>query len=403
MSSFSHPHNYYNNPPSVGWKVTLTDLISISFAFVFVLARLFTKFFLVKAPGWDDFAIIVALCFAISRLVVDEIALHHFGAGRHYWDIPPEYYNGFLTASLSHLFPIRATIAVDGYLYIVAIAAAKISLLLFLYRIFHIDKRFRIAAWITGAVLVLWSLITILLAIFSCKPIRASWDLKVRMDPKTVCYPKAYDVENIYGFCNVITDVVLIALPIPLVWKMQVSRKKKFAVAMVFATGAFVCAVAIVRQYIAYNSGKTKDLSRGIIPIKIWMALEVNVAIIVACLPALSPLFKRIPLLASLIPSSVRSKFSHASAMERAPWPQKLSGPNHMGGIDLERAGGREMGGSALPPLTSWQTPRAWREAERREFGTLDGESESESERSEETMQSSQRMYHVDRNYGVAQ
>lgn len=126
----------------------------------------------------------------------------------------------------------------DGYLYTVAITAAKLSLLLFLYRIFHVDKRFRIAAWITGGVLVLWSLITILLAIFSCKPIRASWDLKVRMDPKTVCYPKAYDVANIYGFCNVITDVVLIVLPIPLVWKMQVNLKKKFAVAMVFATGA---------------------------------------------------------------------------------------------------------------------------------------------------------------------
>ncbi|KAL8764616.1 MAG: hypothetical protein Q9194_006944 [Teloschistes cf. exilis] len=249
MSTFSHPHNYYNNPPSQGWRVTVADLVSLSFAFVFVLARLFTKFFLVKAPGWDDctafevypliqtvlnisaVAIIVALCFAIGRLVVDEIALHHFGAGRHFWDIPPEYYNGYLTASPN-------TIAVDGYLYIVAITAAKMSLLLFLYRIFHVDKRFRIAAWITGGILVLWSLITILLAIFSCRPIKASWDLKVRMDPKTVCYPKAYDVSNVYGFCNVITDVVLIVLPIPLVWKMQVTLKKKFAVATVFATGA---------------------------------------------------------------------------------------------------------------------------------------------------------------------
>ncbi|KAL8634829.1 MAG: hypothetical protein Q9228_007614, partial [Teloschistes exilis] len=350
----------------------------------------YTKFFLVKAPGWDDFSIIVALCFAIARLVVDEIALHHYGAGRHFWDIPPAYYNGYLT-----------TVAVDGYLYTVAIAAAKLSLLLFLYRIFHVDRKFRIAAWITGAVLVSWSLITILLAIFSCRPVRASWDLKVRMDPKTVCYPKAYDVENIYGFCNVITDVVLIIMPIPLVWKMQVNLKKKLGVAMVFATGAFVCAVAIVRQYIAYNSGQAADPCWGIIPIKIWMALEVNIAIIVACLPALSPLFKRIPLLASLIPSSIRSKFSHASAMERAPWPQKLSGPNHMGAIDLERAGGRGTGGMSLPPLTSWQTPRAWREAERREFGTLDGESESE--RSEETVQSSQRMYHADGDYGRAQ
>lgn len=179
----------------------------------------------------------------------------------------------------------------DGYLYIVAITAAKLSLLLFLYRIFHVDKRFRIAAWITGGILVLWSLITILLAIFSCRPIKASWDLKVRMDPKTVCYPKAYDVSNVYGFCNVITDVVLIVLPIPLVWKMQVNLKKKLAVAMVFATGALyvppqvkslnkselilacpnsVCAVAIVRQYIAYNSSSGKDPSWGIIPIKIW-------------------------------------------------------------------------------------------------------------------------------------
>ncbi|KAI4231901.1 MAG: hypothetical protein LQ352_008377, partial [Teloschistes flavicans] len=326
MSAFSHPHNYYNNPPSQGWKVTDADLISISFAFVAVLARCYTKFFLVKAPGWDDYSIIIALCFAIARLVVDEVALHHYGAGRHFWDIPPEYYNGYLT-----------TIAVDGYLYTVAITAAKLSLLLFLYRIFHVDRKFRIAAWITGAVLVLWSLITILLAIFSCRPIKASWDLKVRMDPKTVCYPKAYDVENIYGFCNVITDVVLIVMPIPLVWKMQVNLKKKLGVAMVFATGAFVCAVAIVRQYIAYNSGEGTDPSWGIIPIKIWMAIEVNIAIIVACLPAISPLFKRIPLLASLIPSSIRSRFSHSSAMQRAPWPQKLSGPNNR--VDLEQGG----------------------------------------------------------------
>ncbi|KAL8685821.1 MAG: hypothetical protein Q9218_007524 [Villophora microphyllina] len=227
MSSFSQPHNYYNNPPSQGWKVITTDLVTISLAFVAVVARCFTKFFIVKAPGWDDYTIIIALCFAIGRLVVDEIALHQYGAGRHFRDIPPEWYNGYLT-----------TVAVDGYLYTVAITFAKLSLLLFLYRIFHVDKRFRIAAWITGAILTSWSLITILLAIFSCRPVRASWDLKVRMDPKTVCYPKSYDVENVYGFCNVITDVVLIVMPIPLVWKMQVNRKKKLGVAMVFATGA---------------------------------------------------------------------------------------------------------------------------------------------------------------------
>ncbi|KAL8731477.1 MAG: hypothetical protein Q9181_004301, partial [Wetmoreana brouardii] len=105
MSVFSHPHNYYDNPPSQGWKVTDTDLITISFACISVLARCYTKFVLINSPGWDDYTVIMALCVAIGRLAVDMVSLHQYGAGRHFWDIPPEWYDGYLTA-----------VAVDGYL-----------------------------------------------------------------------------------------------------------------------------------------------------------------------------------------------------------------------------------------------------------------------------------------------
>ena len=47
-------HNYYNNPSSIGWKVTTTDYVTVSAAFVVVLARCYTKFFLLKSRGWDD-------------------------------------------------------------------------------------------------------------------------------------------------------------------------------------------------------------------------------------------------------------------------------------------------------------------------------------------------------------
>ena len=115
---------------------------------------------------------------------------------------------------------------------------AKLSLLLFLYHVFHVDKRFRITAWITGTVLVIWSIVTILMAIFACRPVSASWNLKQYMDPRTVCKPQAYEVLNIYGFCNVVTDVLLIFMPVPLIWKMQTNRSKKIGVALVFATGS---------------------------------------------------------------------------------------------------------------------------------------------------------------------
>lgn len=373
MSAFSHPHNYYNNPPSQAWKVTHTDLITISFAFVIVILRCYTKFFLVKSPGWDDYTCIIALIFAIARTAVDCVGRYDYGAGRHFWDIPPEYYNGYLT-----------TIAVDGYLYMVAITLAKVSLLVFLYRIFHVDKGFRITAWVTGAILGIWATTAVLLAIFACRPVKASWNLSLLMDPKTKCNPKAYNTENVYGFCNVITDFVLMVMPIPLVWNMQLGSQRKIGIVLVFATGAFICAVAIVRQYIAYNSGSGSDPSWGIIDIKIWMALEVNIAIIVACLPALTPLLRRMPILKNFIPSSLRFKSSHASAMQRAPWPQKLSGPHH----DVEIGG---VSSTSHVPHASWQTPRAWRDAERRAFGETDGQSED----SDETVQSLQALYHA--------
>ncbi|KAL8677795.1 MAG: hypothetical protein Q9186_005802 [Xanthomendoza sp. 1 TL-2023] len=168
----------------------------------------------------------MALCAAIGRTICDSVQKYHFGAGRHFWDIPPNWLNSYLTL-----------LAVDGYLYIVAIALAKISLLLFLYRIFQVDKRFRIASWIVGVVLVIWSTVTLFLTIFACRPVKASWNLKLMKDPKTKCHPKAWDTSNIYGFCNIITDFALIVMPLPLVWRMQMNRKKKFGIAVVFASG----------------------------------------------------------------------------------------------------------------------------------------------------------------------
>ena len=167
---------------------------------------------------------------------------------------------------------------------------AKLSLLLFLYHVFRVDKRFRIVAWITGIVLLVWSIVTILMAIFACRPVSASWNLKQYMDPRTVCKPQAYEVLNIYGFCNVVTDVLLIFMPVPLIWNMQTNRRKKIGVALVFATGSLyvspilrrdatyidigsVCAVAIVRQYFAYTHAQVDDPSWEIVKNKIWSKL----------------------------------------------------------------------------------------------------------------------------------
>ena len=115
---------------------------------------------------------------------------------------------------------------------------AKLSLLLLLYRIFKVDRKFRIASWMLGIFFVVWSIVTLLLCIFSCRPIKATWDLMLFLDPKTRCEPKMYNVINIHGFCNIISDFALLILPIPMIWSSKMTINKKIGVGAVFATGA---------------------------------------------------------------------------------------------------------------------------------------------------------------------
>ncbi|KAI4089975.1 MAG: hypothetical protein LQ339_008461 [Xanthoria mediterranea] len=362
----NHPHNYYNSPPSTAWMATVADSVGLGLLMLVILARCYTKLRITKAPGWEDCmfeghretpcltsllilmdadTILVAYGFFIAMATLEYIHRFHYGGGRHSYDLPPEYYQGWFGTNVLRTF-----------LYVIGITLAKLSLLFFLYRIFRVDRKFRIASWIIGAVLLIWSAITLLLKIFACRPVRASFDLHLYMQPSTTCPIKTYVITNIHGFCNIFTDFAILILPIPMVWKLHVTPRKKAGLAAVFATGLFICAVAIVRQYILYNTSQTGDGYHAT-RIKVWMSLEFSFSILVASLPTLTPLFKKFSTVSTWLPT-LRSKImrsnNHASSKGI-----KISGGEPDQDQDIERNALRSDG----HPPASWQTPRAWKKA----------------------------------------
>ena len=96
-----HPHNYYNNPPSNYWKVNVADSVGLVFAVIFVFARCYTKFFVSKVAGWEDYTSVMSLMTFIPFTALNFVLELKFGAGRHSWDLPPEFYNGYLTVGPS--------------------------------------------------------------------------------------------------------------------------------------------------------------------------------------------------------------------------------------------------------------------------------------------------------------
>ncbi|KAL8981376.1 MAG: hypothetical protein Q9177_005590 [Variospora cf. flavescens] len=292
---------YNVDPPSNAWKISVVDSVGLSLTIILLTIRCYTKLRITNSPGSDD---------ADPLRRQDVLVL------------------------LTH----SQTGAVGIYLYILGIMFAKVSLLLFLYRVFRVDRHFRIAAWVIGVVVVVWSLISFFLLIFGCRPIKASWDLFLTFGRKTRCNPKAYDVINVHGFCNIITDFGLLFLPLPSVRKLQMDLKKKLGVTAVFAT-------AIVRQYTLYNTDKAGDN---------WDATSLSIN--VACIPALAPFFERYRVLASFIPSSIRSKFSTHSSNTQ-PAKREFSGSSTTQHSDVERDAVHDQ---AKYSHSSWQPPRAW-------------------------------------------
>lgn len=172
------PHTYVN-PPSIGWQVDVAALTTLIPALICVAARTYTKTCLIHSFGWEDCFSFGALAVAIGRTVLQILGTHR-------------------------------------YIYVIVMMLAKSALLLFLYRIFKFDTKFRYMTWALGTIIVLWSIISVLLLMFSCRPTTAPRNLAQRLDPKTVFYPESYIVINYYDFCNSITDFALIPMPVPL-------------------------------------------------------------------------------------------------------------------------------------------------------------------------------------------
>ncbi|KAL8898907.1 MAG: hypothetical protein Q9207_006467 [Kuettlingeria erythrocarpa] len=386
--TYTHPPNYVN-PPSSAWQVTTANSVGLALATLVLAARCYTKFRITKAPGWEDYFSILAWVVFVVYCALEMIQRCHYGGGRHLYDIPPSMYYGYFWTGV-----------VRSYLYILGLTLAKLSLLFFLYRIFRVDRLFRIISWLLGAILVIWTAVSLLLCIFACKPIKASWVLSVQLDPRTKCPIKAYDVNNYHGFCNIITDFVLLFLPVPLLWKLHVNGRKKLGLAIVFGT-------AIVRQYISYRTDKNGD-DYYIAKLRVWceyipshfpprpssprlqsiptlstpvvtpaLSLEFSFSIIVASLPVITPLLKKANVFSSWLPI-LRSRFGGSSGRmpELPPWPKEqeqqqqqhiaknnLMNPRHAD-IELggERGTPRTDGGGNRNPVSSWKVPDAWKE-----------------------------------------
>ncbi|CBX91612.1 hypothetical protein IAQ61_010916 [Plenodomus lingam] len=253
--------------------------ISIAFtviACVIVGMRLYTRAFLVRCPGLEDYFIFLALLSTIGFAVCIGFQVH-YSMGHHIVDIEPE----DSTKSLKAFW-------VSLIFYGLALGFQKISILLQYLRVFT-TPRFTIVSWVMIVFVSVYSTWTVFGNIFTCIPVRAFWT----KEPNAKCLNQ-FAMWFTNAGINILQDFLIIIMPMPVIRSLNLGKRQKGALIGIFAVGGFVCVVSILRLPQLVSISNSTDPTYDNAGAATWSCVEANVGIICACLPLLRPLVTRL-------------------------------------------------------------------------------------------------------------
>ncbi|KAF1952731.1 hypothetical protein CC80DRAFT_479116 [Byssothecium circinans] len=275
---------------SRGDQVAACAIVTVCLAGLFVILRFLTRTRVLHILGREDWCILVSL---VSMLITCRKVES----------------SEVRTNSDKVANAIQAAYA-TVIVYNVSLTLAKISVLFLYLRIFTTRNATRVCH-VQMAIVIMCGLAATLSLVFFCTPIASFWDVTV----KGKCFSKGplwYATAGI----NIATDVMIVSIPATLIHRLQLSARQKIGLYMIFMVGIFICIVSILRLHSLYFAAISTDPTYVNVGVSNWSCIELNAAILCACLPTLKPLFARI------FPSLMRS------GQGRATYHQSGSGNN---------------------------------------------------------------------------
>lgn len=140
-------------------------------------------------------------------------------------------------------------------------------------------------------------------AVFVCTPVSYAW---TQWDGEHLghCNVSNNNLGLAHGGIGIVMDMVALALPITQIWNLQMSKKKKAGVVLMFSVGTFVTVVSILRLRSLIDFGRTQNLTcmppvsllkmrllisaaDDYLDASLWSVIEVEVGIICSCMPSI--------------------------------------------------------------------------------------------------------------------
>ncbi|KAF7889316.1 uncharacterized protein EAF01_010809 [Botrytis porri] len=252
---------------AVMWTETVIALMAIGL-------RLYTKGFITRNVGFDDYLIIVSW-FMLMPYTVACTAATTQGFGQHSSDLTIE---AFANATRSEI--IGQTFCIIG------IATSKASASVFLLRLAVVEWH----KWILYITMFAVTGIAVVCALFDfirCDPIAHVWNPYI----PAKCW---VSTEQFTAMSLAVgaADFILAALPWIILWKLNMKKKEKILITSSMSLGIFAMVCGVIRTVTLNGLSSRSDYSYETIGLILWSSTELMITILTATIPTYRPLYK---------------------------------------------------------------------------------------------------------------
>lgn len=304
----------FDNPHSLKGELLIINVVFTTLTAIFVAIRLYSRGFISKQFGLDDWFCGIATAASIAHAVVIREQTN-YGYGFHLWDI---------RASTIMVAIENRILLANNFPYMACLLFGKLSILMLFSRLFAVSPRTKI---VIISVMVFTTLYTLSILSVSIASFVECGSITEMSSP--LCVAMGTSISVVQSVINVVTDFMVLLIPLPMTLALNLPLKRKIAVSSVFLTGLLACAASIGRLVSAIKTLGAIDIMWIQAQNDVFTVLEMNAVVIASCLLTLPTFFRRCKKWTTEIYSNMRSSQQDSSdkSMNKLPSNEEIYNP----------------------------------------------------------------------------
>ncbi|KAI2779219.1 hypothetical protein F4815DRAFT_500560 [Daldinia loculata] len=271
----------FDNPPSHRTASIAIPTACLIVSTTLVAMRLYTSIRIIRQVDIADYSVFLGWAIFIGEIVCAFLAVKH-APGVHQWNV-----------RLGDLGPFLYYFHVASVLYGICMFFVKFSILIQYIKIFMPIKKPRALYWTTIfiiAVNFIHYFIGRFIEIFSCYPIAKAWD-------PLITEGSCIDIKALISASASISaasDIIILILPQVVIWRLNLSRKEKAGISIIFLIAIFACVSSTICIFYSVVLQRQSDDTYYTWFTGLWTLLEMAAGFAVACLPVAKAFVKNL-------------------------------------------------------------------------------------------------------------